>query len=101
MYAFKLLRVRADGTLGSLFINRKAVLRRDTWMTARPQRAPKGFAKRFGWHACIQPHAPHLSKRGRAWYLVELRGVTRQKRPAAQGDVWLTAKRMRIVVKVA
>ena len=93
---FKLLRVRANGTLGSLFINTKQIIPVGEWLNAKPI-PTKGFKFRPGWHACAKKSAPHLSKRGRVWCKVALQGVTKYVRPASQGGVWFTATRMKIV----
>jgi len=95
MKAWKLFRVRKDGSIGSLFINRRARLPVGKWMVAE-EHPTKGYAFRPGWHACAKPDAPHLSTRGRAWFRVELRGVTTHHRPASQGGVWYTAKQLKI-----
>lgn len=96
MQAYKLLRVRRDGTIGSLFINRKRVLPVGEWMDAEEHQT-KGFAFRPGWHAMAKPEAPHLSPKGRKWYRVQVSGVTKCHRPASQGGLWYLAKRMKIV----
>ena len=98
--AFKLLRVRNDGSLGSLFINRKAKLPLGKWMRAEAH-PMKGYKLRPGWHALALPKAPHLSTRGRRWFLVELRGATSHVRPICQGGIWYTAMAMRIVSPAA
>jgi len=93
---YKLFRVRKDGSIGSLFIDRRAILPCGAWLKAR--RIPtKGFAVRPGWHATARPVAPHLSKRGRRWFKVELHGVTQVERPKSQGGAWYLAKWMKIL----
>ena len=62
MIAYKLFKVRKDGSIGSLFINQKDRLQINTWLEAKPHRT-KGFAFRPGWHALFSPSAPHLSKK--------------------------------------
>jgi hypothetical protein len=94
--AYKLLRVRRDGSLGPLFIGREIVIPFGRWMRAE-SRPTKGFALRPGWHACAKPDAPHLSKRGRVWCKVTLKGVKEYHRPASQGGVWFTALWMRVL----
>ena len=96
MTAYKLFRVRKDGTIGSLFINARARLPLGEWMEAQPYPTP-GFAFRPGWHALVKPEAPHLSKKGRAWFEVEVSGFERHTRPVSQGGEWLLAKRMKIL----
>lgn len=57
--AYKLFRVRKDGTIGPLFINRKLVVVPGQWMEAESH-PTKGFALRPGWHCTLAPVAPHL-----------------------------------------
>jgi hypothetical protein len=93
--AYKLLRLRKDGTLGPLFIGRQIVVPVGKWVKARAIRT-KGFAFRPGWHACPKPAAPHLSLKGRVWCRVLLKGVTEHERPEAQGGLWFVAKQLRV-----
>src|ERR1035438_10372919 len=99
MIAYKLIRIRRDGTLGPLFINRPQVLPLNTWLPAEVH-PTKGFAYRPGWHAAITPVAPHLSTKGRRWYRVELRDVVEHVRPECQGGKWLLADWMRVIAPV-
>jgi len=97
MIAYKLLRVRKDGTLGSLFIGRREHLKVGTWLRSRfiPTR---GFAKRRGWHCTESPHAPHLSMEGREWYIVDIPDESQVLvRPKSQGGTWFLARRMKIL----
>lgn len=94
--AFKLFRVRRDGTLGPLFINRR--LRIEIGKMLHAECHPtKGFAVRPGWHTCSKPIAPHLSKRGRRWFVVKIEEWTEHLRPKRQGGMWYTAKRMTVI----
>lgn len=93
---FKLFRVRKDGSLGPLFINARLKIKERRWMKAEAHRT-KGFAFRPGWHACLQPVAPHLSTKGRVWCEVELRGVQKYDRPESQGGAWLLAEHLRVI----
>jgi len=96
MIGYKLFRVRTDGTLGSLFINRRQRLRVGETYPAEDH-PTKGYAHRPGWHICSKPDAPHLSKRDRHWYVVEFRRFRRHKRPACQGGMRFTTDWMRII----
>lgn len=96
MKAYKLFKVRKDGSIGSLFINARRKLPVGKWMWAKPYKT-KGFAFRPGWHATAKPEAPHLSMKGRRWFEVEMKYVTPQQRPKAQGGLWYLAKRIKIV----
>jgi hypothetical protein len=95
---FKLFRLRADGSLGPLFINAALRVPEGRWLTAEAHRTP-GFAYRPGWHACYRPEAPHLSTRGRVWCEVELRGAKRYYRPESQGGAWVLASKLRVVAR--
>jgi hypothetical protein len=99
MIAYKLLRQRRDGSLGSLFIHRRARLPIGVWLMANAY-PTKGYALRPGWHACAAPHAPHLSVKDRVWYRVELDGWRTYPVPRAQGGVWYVAQHMRLVEPV-
>ena len=96
MIAYKLMRVRANGTVTSLFINKSKTIPIGEWVEAKAH-PTKGFAFRPGWHATNRPIAPHLSERGRMWFKVELKDVKRLKRPESQGGEWYLARHMRIV----
>lgn len=94
--AFKLLRVRKDGTLGPLFINCRQVIPIGKWLPAEDH-PRKGYARRPGWHVAPRPCAPHLSLKGRVWMRVEVKDKVDLVRPAAQGGTWWLAKWMRVV----
>lgn len=96
MMAYKLLRLRRDGTLGPLFINRRQVIPVGVWLNAEDHPTP-GYAHRPGWHAAKDPVAPHLSKKGRVWARVQLSQAQELKRPASQGTTWLLARKMKVL----
>lgn len=97
MLAYKLFRLRKDGTLGPLFINARQRVPMGEWLEAEDH-PTKGFAHRPGWHATLLPIAPHLSEKGRVWCQVELGGsVRRFERPESQGGTWVLAERLRVV----
>lgn len=96
MIAYKLFNLRKDGTLGSLFINRRGVYPLHRWLEAE-EHYTKGFAKRFGWHCLTKPEAPHLSLGGRVWARVEIRFCTRYLVPPSHGKVWYLARKMKIL----
>lgn len=97
MRGYKLFHVRKDGSIGSLFINRR--LRLEIGKRYEAEDHPtKGFAFRAGWHICDKPCAPHLSMKDRRWYVVEFDGwINRHVRPASQGGLWYTAQYMTVV----
>lgn len=97
--AYKLMRIRKDGTLGSLFINRSQVIPMGAWLEAE-HHPTKGFANRMGWHCTPEPIAPHLklepvSGEHRAWVKVQVRDFTYLDRPASQGGKWILANRIK------
>jgi hypothetical protein len=96
MIAYKLLAVRKDGTIGPLFINKKLIIKAGEWMDAE-NHPTKGFQVRAGWHAMAKPEAPHLSIKGRQWFLVEISDFVAHKRPDKQGGLWYLANRMRVI----
>ena len=95
MIAYKLFRKLKDGSISSLFINKKKRLPIGTWMTAEAH-PTKGFAVRPGWHCTHDPYAPHLSEKGRIWLEVEIDDYEEVVRPASQGGIWYLAKRIKI-----
>lgn len=100
--AYKLLRVRGDGSLGPLFVDRGLVLRPGQEYRAKTRCPHPGLAYRPGFHCTHAPRAPHIKlvlKTGerRVWCRVRLRGrVTPHRRPEAQGGLWYTAEYMTI-----
>jgi hypothetical protein len=95
MIAYKLLRVRKNGTYGPLFINRKQIIPIGEWLQAE-NHPTKNFKERMGWHVMKIPVAPHLSKKGRAWFEVEIDDYVEYKRPEYQGGIWFLANKMRL-----
>lgn len=59
MIAYKLFKIRKDGSIGSLFINLSEKYELNQWMVANPY-PTKGFAFRQGFHCLLKPEAPHL-----------------------------------------
>ena len=99
MIAYKLFSVRANGTLGPLFISTGTVVPVGQWLEGHCI-PTQGFSIRQGWHACPTPTAPHLTlcpkgKRPRVWCRVELAGKVEHK-GTPQGP-WLIAERMRVL----
>lgn len=93
---YKLLRLRRDGTMGPLFINRRQVIPLGKWLPAEDHPTP-GYQHRPGWHAAPAPMAPHLTTKGRVWCEVELKSVQLIPRPKAQGSAWYLAKKMKVI----
>ena len=96
MLAYKLLKVRKDGSIGSLFIERRARRPIGEWLISEDHQT-KGFAHRPGFHCTAKPEAPHLSLKERKWYVVEIEDYEKIRRPESQGGIWYLAKRMKIL----
>ena len=96
MVAYKLLRKRKNGSLGSLFINKRKKLPIGCWLTAESHKT-RGYALRPGWHALLKPQAPHLLSKDRIWAKVKIKDYQFIERPAAQGGVWVIAQKMKIL----
>lgn len=99
MKAYKLFRVRKDGTIGPLFINRTLRVPMGVWLNAEDH-PTKGYAHRPGWHCTLTPHAPHLSKNGRQWFEVQITKTKKYERPESQGGTWVLAQRLKVVKKL-
>lgn len=100
MIAYKLLRIKKDGKLYPLFINKTTATPLGVWMPAECH-PTKGYAVRKGWHCCFKPVAPHLktelaSGERRVWCEVEVEDCTTYNRPESQGGAWILAQRMKI-----
>lgn len=96
MIAYKLFRKRKNGTIGSLFINKRAVLEAGKWLVAEDHKT-NGFSHRPGWHCTVAAKAPHLKKEGRVWYKVKISDYTTFNRPKSQGGKWLLANKLKIL----
>ena len=96
MEAYKLFKIRKDGTIGPLFINPRQRIPVGVWLPAE-EHPTKGFAYRPGWHCTPVPIAPHLSTKGRAWYRVEVENVRTYNRPESQGGTWLLAGCLKVI----
>ena len=97
--AYKLFRIRKDGTIGSLFINQKQRIPIGKWVMAEDH-PTKGYAHRPGWHCTIKPLAPHLTMKGRTWYEVIIEDFVEHLRPKNQGGLWFLAQRMKLVKRL-
>lgn len=95
MIAYKLLRLRKNGLLSPLFINKKQIIPLNKWLKAEPH-LTKGFAFRPGWHCTNSCNAPHLKMEGRIWCEVEIKNFKELKRPASQGGMWYLSNWMRV-----
>ena len=100
MKAYKLLRMKKDGNLYPLFINKTVETPIGKWMEAECH-PTKGFAVRQGWHCCFKPVAPHLKMElsngeQRVWVECEVEDWTSYDRPITQGGAWALAQRMKV-----
>lgn len=100
MKAYKLLRIKKDGKLYPLFINKTVETPIGEWMQAEFH-PTVGFQPRCGWHCCFQPIAPHLktelaSGEQRVWVECEVEDWESYDRPITQGGAWVLAQRMKI-----
>lgn len=99
--AFKLMKIRRDGSLGPLFINARQHVPVGEWLEAEDH-PTKGFAHRPGWHCTLEPIAPHLTltpKNGcrRVWARVMVKDIELYDRPESQGGTWCLAQQMKVI----
>ena len=100
MKAYKLMRVRKDGTLGSLFINKRAIIPIGVWLEAEDY-PTKGFTHRPGFHCTFEPVAPHLKQElangeKRVWVECVVEDYEVYQRSEFQGGAWILAKKMKV-----
>ena len=100
MKAYKLLRIKKDGKLYPLFINKTVSTPIDQWLQAEFH-PTKGFQPRMGWHVTMLPNAPHLkmelaSGEKRIWCECEIEDYKFYKRPMSQGGMWALAQKMKL-----
>lgn len=104
MKAYKLFKIRKDGTLGSLFIGASKVLPIGIEMQAEKdllvsENLKRKFTYRPFWHATSLPKADHLKIDAivkRVWAEVDIKEFTELKRPDYQGGKWFLAERLTI-----
>lgn len=92
---YKRMKIRKNGTLGSLFINKKGILPIDKWLKAEYY-PTKGYAPRFGWHCTFQPYTPHLKEKGRVWVECFVKNYRTYDHPECQGGAWILANELKI-----
>jgi hypothetical protein len=96
MLAYKLCRVKKNGDITPLFINKSKVLPFNEWMEAECH-PTNGYKVRPFWHCTSEPVAPHLSEKGRVWIKLEIEEFEEFKRPTNQGGLWFLAKRIKLI----
>lgn len=104
MIAYKLMRVKKDGNIYPLFINKTVPTPIDRWLDAECH-PTKGFAVRKGWHCCLKQNAPHLKMRlsngeQRIWVKVEVDDYSLYNRPESQGGEWVLAQKIKIIERL-
>jgi hypothetical protein len=99
MKVYKLCKKYKDGSISSLFINKKNRIKLGEWLEAESH-PTKGFAERPYWHCTKEMYAPHLKKEGRVWLLCEIEDFTEIKRPKSQGGTWYLAKRIKFIKEI-
>jgi len=99
MIAYKLVRKMKDGTLASLFINKKDRLPIGKWIEAESH-PTKGYKYRKGWHCLLKPEAPHLTEKGRTWVKVKIDNYEFFDRPESQGGRWVLAQKMKVLEEI-
>ena len=96
MVAYKLFRLKKNGAITSLYINKTRELPINTWLEAE-EIPTKGYSIRKGWHCLSEPIAPHLSTKGRIWMKVEIEDYYEFNRPKSQGGKWFIANKIKIL----
>ena len=96
MLAYKLLRVKKDGNITPLFINKSFNIPIGEWLQAESH-PTKGYAFRPYWHCTSEPTAPHLSMKDRKWFLVEIEDFEEYARPKSQGGIWYLANKIKVI----
>lgn len=104
MRAYKLCRKMKDGSLSSLFINKKSRIPVGVWLESECH-PTNGFAVRQGWHCTLEPRAPHLKQNPknqtpRVWVEVQVVDYEHYNRPESQGGTWVLAQKMRVIGEV-
>lgn len=94
--AYKLFKQRKDGTLGSLFINRRMRVPVGEWLEAEDY-PTKGYAHRPGWHSGETNGKCHLSEKDRIWCKVLIKDYYNFKRPKNQGGMWYISQWLKVV----
>lgn len=100
LICYKLFRQLKDGSITSLYINKKRKLPIGEWLEAESF-PTKGYALRPFWHCTKTPNAPHIKMDGKVWYRVIIDDYTEFKRPESQGGIWYLAKRMKIIRQIS
>jgi len=101
--AYKIVRIRKDGTLGPLFCHMKLRIPLNKWLKAECHPKSKNDKIRVGWHTIHKPYAPHiymyLPKKNikRVWVKVKIKDFKQHHRPKSQGGLWYVAQQMKVL----
>ena len=93
MECYKLVKLRKDGTIGSLFIGASRKYQLGEWYEAE-ELPKKGFSPRKGWHGFLSKESHHLTEKGRTWALCEVEDFVIMERPSSQGGNWVLANKI-------
>lgn len=96
MIVYKLFRLKKNGAITSLYINKTKELQRNIWLEAESY-PTKGYKHRPYWHCTETTNVPHLSIKGRIWLRVEIQDYTEIQRPSFQGGKWYLANKIKIL----
>jgi len=96
MIFYKLFKENKDGTVSSLFINKKEKYQFNQWIEAK-EYPTKGYKFRPYFHCTENPLAPHLTLKNRVWCKVETNDFIEMQRPESQGGKWILAKKIKII----
>jgi hypothetical protein len=96
MIAYKLCRLKKNGAITSLFINKTVEIPFNEWLNAESHET-KGYKYRPYWHCTSKPEAPHLSEKGRVWVEVEIDDYEKFDRPESQGGIWYLANKIKFL----
>jgi hypothetical protein len=101
IYAYKLMRKRVDGSIGSLYIGRAKKLPINEWIKSECIPTKK-FKVRAGWHTLSKPVAPHLKKDidQRKWFYVQISNYKKIERPKSQGGIWYISDWIKIIKQI-
>lgn len=94
--AYKLCRIKKNGQITSLFINKTENLIFNKWLKAKCY-PTKGFKIRPFWHCTSNPIAPHLSIKNRVWIKVQMKNFKKFQRPENQGGLWFLAEHIKLL----
>lgn len=96
MICYKLFRLKANGKLTSLFINKKQEYEIGQVYYAE-NHITRGYKERPYFHCVATPKANHLIMKNRVWCEVEVTDPIFIKRPLNQGGMWILASSIKII----